>query len=399
MDPIADRLNLIKPSPTLAITSLARQMRAEGRHVVGLGAGEPDFDTPLSIRIAAQKAMNEGDTRYTNVDGTPALKKAIADKFLRENELSYTADEITVGVGGKHVLYNILTASLNPQDEVIVCAPYWVSYPDMVLLSGGSPVIVPAQAPLYALPFDGIEKAITPRTRWIILNSPSNPTGQACTRKDLETLADILRTHTHVGLISDDIYEHLVYDDFRFSTFAQVAPDLKERCVTVNGVSKAYCMTGWRIGYAGGPKILMRAIAKVMSQSTSNPCSVAQAAAAEALNGPQDFIADHNDVFVQRRNLVRDALDAIPGLNCPNPQGAFYVYPSCEGLIGKTSPEGTRIDSDQTFARALLNEAGVAVVPGDAFGASPAFRVSYATSTSLLEEAMTLIARFCNRLS
>lgn len=399
MTMLAKRLSRIKPSATIAVTSKARELKAAGRDVIGLGAGEPDFDTPDSIKEAAIAAIQAGDTKYTAVDGTPALKQAIRDKFLRDNGLDYALDEITVGTGGKQVLYNALMATLDPGDEVVIPAPYWVSYPDMVALAEGEPVAVACSANTgFKLLPEMLEEAITPKTKWLILNSPSNPSGAAYTAAELEALADVLRAHPQVWVMTDDMYEHLVYDDFAFATLAEVAPDLKERTLTVNGVSKAYCMTGWRIGFAGGPKPLIKAMATIQSQSTSNPSSVSQAAAVAALNGSQDFIPAHNEVFKQRRDLVVAALNRCQGLHCPTPEGAFYVYPSCAGAIGKTAPDGGRIRSDEDFATKLLEAEGVAVVHGAAFGLSPYFRISYATSTEALEEACDRIERFCRSL-
>ena len=400
MSLIAERLSRIKPSPTIAVTQKARELKAAGRDVIGLGAGEPDFDTPDNIKDAAIKAIREGDTKYTAVDGTPALKEAIAAKFKRDNGLDYSASEITVGTGGKQVLYNAFQATLNPGDEVIVPAPFWVSYPDMVLLAEGEPVAVPcSQNNNFKLRPEDLEEAITKKTRWLILNSPSNPTGAAYSREEMEALAEVLKKHENVWVLTDDIYEHLVYDGFEFTTMAQVAPELKARTLTMNGVSKAYCMTGWRIGFAAGPAELIKAMAKVQSQSTSNPSSISQAAAVEALTGPQDFIAEHNEVFKQRRDLVVDALNKIEGLSCPRPEGAFYVYPSCAGCIGKTTPDGKKINSDGDFVTYLLEAEGVAAVQGEAFGLSPHFRISYATSTEALEEACVRIERACEALT
>ncbi|MFW5681055.1 MAG: pyridoxal phosphate-dependent aminotransferase [Pseudomonadota bacterium] len=396
----ANRLARIKPSPTIAVTNLARELKAAGRDVIGLGAGEPDFDTPEHIKEAAIKAIRDGDTKYTAVDGTPALKAAICRKFARENGLTYTPDQITVGTGGKQVIYNALMATLDPGDEVIVPAPYWVSYPDMVLLAGGEPVFVtcPEQTGFKLRPED-LDAAITPKTKWIIFNSPSNPTGAAYTEAELKAICDVLIRHPHVAILTDDMYEHLVYDGFRFTTPAQVAPELYDRTLTMNGVSKAYCMTGWRIGYAGGPKELIKAMAVIQSQSTSNPSSISQAAAVAALDGPTDFMLENNEAFVHRRNLVADALDATPGLRCPRPEGAFYVYPSCAGVIGKRTPAGKLIESSEDFARLLLESEGVAVVHGSAFGLDPFFRISYATATDVLEDACARIERFCQSLT
>lgn len=396
---LADRLSRIKPSPTIAVTSKARALKAAGRDVIGLGAGEPDFDTPENIRAAGIRAIEGGQTRYTDVDGTPELKKAICAKFLRENGLTYTPDQVTVGVGGKQVLYNALMATLNAGDEVIIPAPYWVSYPDMVLLAEGTPVSVacPAENGFKLQPAD-LEAAITPKTKWLILNSPSNPTGAAYTADELKALGAVLLRHAHVYIMTDDMYEHLVYDDFKFTTIAQVVPELYDRTLTVNGVSKSYSMTGWRIGYAAGPKALIKAMGVIQSQSTSNPTSISQAAAVEALNGPQDFIKERAAVFQKRRDLVVSMLNQATGLHCPNPEGAFYVYPSCAGTIGKTAPTGKVIETDEDFASELLEAEGVAVVHGAAFGLSPFFRISYATSTEVLEEACTRIQRFCGSL-
>jgi aspartate aminotransferase len=396
---LADRLDAIKPSPTIAVTTKAKELKAAGRDVIGLGAGEPDFDTPENIKRAAIRAIEAGETKYTAVDGTPALKAAICRKFRRENGLDYKPSQITVGTGGKQVLYNALVATLNAGDEVIVPAPYWVSYPDMVALAGGTPVPVACpQNNGFKLRPEDLEAAITPRTKWIILNSPSNPTGAAYTRAELKAITDVLAKHPHVWVLTDDMYEHLTYDGFEFTTPAQLEPRLYERTLTVNGVSKAYCMTGWRIGYAGGPEKLIKAMAMIQSQSTSNPSSVSQAAAIEALDGPQDFIARNNEAFKRRRDLVVDMLNKAPGLFCPRPEGAFYVYPSCAGAIGKTTPSGRRIATDSDFVEALLEAEGVAVVQGTAFGLAPYFRISYATSDEELREACTRIQRFCASL-
>ncbi|PWC54508.1 pyridoxal phosphate-dependent aminotransferase [Azospirillum sp. TSO22-1] len=399
MSILASRLSRIKPSPTIAVTNKARELKAAGRDVIGLGAGEPDFDTPDTIKDAAIKAIQAGDTKYTAVDGTPALKKAICAKFERENGLKYTADQITVGTGGKQVLYNALMATLNPGDEVIIPAPYWVSYPDMVELAEGTPVTVSCPAEQgFKLQAADLEKAITPKTKWLILNSPSNPSGAAYTWDEMKALTDVLVKHPHVWVMSDDMYEHLLYDGLKFCTPAEVEPSLYDRTLTVNGVSKSYAMTGWRIGYAGGPKELIKAIGVIQSQSTSNPSSVSQAAAVEALNGPQDFIAERAEAFRQRRDLVVSMLNQAKGIKCPTPEGAFYVYPSCAGTIGKTTPGGTVIKTDEDFVTALLETEGVAVVQGSAFGLAPHFRISYATSTAELEEACVRIQRFCGNL-
>jgi len=397
---IASRIDRIKPSPTVAASNRARELRAQGRDIISLDAGEPDFDTPDSIKEAAIAAIRAGQTKYTTVDGTPALKEAISAKFKRENGLDYKPEQITVGVGGKHVLFNALMATLNPGDEVIVPAPYWVSYPDMTILAEGTPVVVkcPEERGFKLQPED-LERAITPRTKWLVLNSPSNPTGAAYTRAELKALADVLLRHPHVHVLNDDMYEHLVYDGFEFSTIAQVEPGLYDRTLTVNGVSKAYAMTGWRIGYAGGPVPLIKAIAKIQSQSTTNPSSISQAAAVAALNGPQDFIAERAAVFQQRRDLVVAMLNQANGLTCHRPEGAFYVFPSCAGTIGRKPPDGKVITSDEDFAGYLLDQAGVSVVFGAAFGFSPSFRISYATSTTALEEACQRIQRACGALS
>ena len=385
----------VKPSATIAVTAQARKLKAEGRDVIGLGAGEPDFDTPENIKQAAIDAINRGETKYTDADGMPELKAAIVAKFKRENDLDYTAANIHVAPGGKPVIFNALVATLNPGDEVIVPAPYWVSYPDMVLLAGGEPVtVVGEEKDGFKLLPAVLEAAITPRTKWLILNSPSNPTGAAYTRAELEALAEVLRRHPHVWVLTDDMYEHLVYGDFEYTTIAQVAPDLIDRTLTVNGVSKAYAMTGWRIGYAGGPKPLIDLMRKVASQTTSNPSSISQWAAVEALNGPQDFIPERKAAFEKRRDLVVSMLNQAAGITCAKPEGAFYVYPSIAGLIGKTTETGVAIDGDSTFAAELLNAEGVAVVQGEAFGLSPYFRISYATSDAVLEEACTRIQRF-----
>ena len=399
MSILASSLARIKPSPTIAVTNLARELQAQGRDVIGLGAGEPDFDTPEHIKEAAIAAIRGGETKYTAVDGTPALKQAIVGKFRRENGIEYRADEITVGTGGKQVLYNALMATLNAGDEVVIPAPYWVSYPDMTLLAGGTPVAVncPEQTGFKLRPED-LDEAITPRTKWVLLNSPNNPTGAAYTEAELKALTDVLVRHPHVWLMTDDMYEHLVYDGFRFATAVQIEPALMERTLTVNGVSKAYAMTGWRIGYAGGPKELIRAMGVIQSQSTSNPSSVSQAAAVAALTGDLGFLAERNAVYRERRDLVVDQLNRAPGLRCHRPEGAFYVYPSCAGAIGRRTAAGKHLESSADFAAALLAEEGVAVVHGAAFGLDPYFRISYATGTHLLEEACRRIIRFCERL-
>jgi aspartate aminotransferase len=397
---LADHLKRIKPSPTIAVTDKARALKAAGRNVIGLGAGEPDFDTPDNIKEAAIKAIREGRaSKYTQVDGMAELKEAVAGKFKRENGLTYKTSQITVGAGGKQVLYNAFMATLNPGDEVIIPAPYWVSYPDMVLLAGGTPVpVVAGMASGFKVTAAALEKAITPKTKWFLLNSPSNPTGAAYTQAELKALTDVLMKHPHVYVMTDDMYEHLVYDDFKFFTPAQVEPALYDRTLTINGTSKAYCMTGWRIGYAGGPEPLIKAIAMIQSQSTTNPAAVSQWAAVEALNGPQDFIAKHNKIFQERRDLVVSMLNQANGIKCPMPEGAFYVYPSCDGTMGKTTPGGKKLESDEDFVTELLEAEGVAVVHGSAFGLGPAFRISYATKTADLEDACSRIQRFCGNL-
>ena len=386
----------VKPSATMATDQKARELKAQGRDVISLGAGEPDFDTPDNIKEAAIRAIRDGKTKYTTVDGIPELKEAIAAKFARENGLSYKPSQVNVSPGGKPVIFNAMMATLNPGDEVIVPAPYWVSYPDMVLLAGGTPVFAPTTAASgFKLKPAELEAAITPRTRWLILNSPSNPSGAAYTKDELKGLAEVLLRHPQVWILTDDMYEHLMFDDMKFWTIAQVEPALYERTLTMNGVSKAYAMTGWRIGYAAGPEPLIKLMAKVMSQSTSNPCSVSQYAAVEALNGTQDFIKPNAALFQRRRDLVVSMLNQASGLACPTPEGAFYVYPSCEKLIGRTAPSGRVIGSDKDFANELLESEGVAVVFGEAFGLSPFFRISYATSEKVLEDACGRIQRFC----
>jgi aspartate aminotransferase len=392
-------LDRVKPSATIAVTDKARALKAAGRNVIGLGAGEPDFDTPANIKLAAIHAIEAGKTKYTDVGGIPELKAAIIAKFQRENGLTYTPNQVVVSTGGKQVLYNALMATINPGDEVIIPAPYWVSYPEMVALAGGEPVPVVCTAEFgFKLQPAALEAAITPKTKWIILNSPSNPTGAAYSRAELKALTDVLVKHPQVWVMTDDMYEHLVYDDFTFSTPAQIEPKLFDRTLTVNGVSKAYSMTGWRIGYAGGPAELIKAMTTIQSQSTSNPSSISQWAAVEALNGPQDFIPVNNETFKERRDLVVSMLNQAKGINCPRPEGAFYVYPSCAGAIGKTSPTGKVIANDEDFVTELLETEGVAVVQGSAFGLGPAFRISYATKTTDLEEACKRIQRFCGDL-
>ena len=399
MSIISDSLKKIKPSPTIAVTQKARELKAAGKDVIGLGAGEPDFDTPENIKQAAIKAINDGDTKYTAVDGTPALKKAIVEKFKKENNLDYTTDQITVGAGGKHVIYNAMVATLNEGDEVIVPAPYWVSYPDIVLLAGGKPVVMECNEKQgFKINPSDLEKFITPKTKWIILNSPSNPTGACYTEKDIREIAKVLENHPHVYILSDDIYEHVTYDGFKFFTIAQIE-NLKERVLTMNGVSKAYSMTGWRIGYAAGPKEIIKAIAKIQSQSTTNPSSISQAASVEALSGTQDFIKKRSDSFQERRDFVVKALNDIDGIECLNPDGAFYVFPSCKGLVGKKDTNGKEIKSDTDFVQSLLENSGIAVVQGSAFGLEGFFRISYATSMDNLKKALEKISSFCKSLS
>jgi aspartate aminotransferase len=397
---LADYLKRIKPSATIAVTDKARALKLAGRDVIGLGAGEPDFDTPDNIKQAAIKAIQGGKaSKYTAVDGLAELKQAVSRKFKRENNLDYKPSQIIVGTGGKQVLYNALMATINPGDEVIIPAPYWVSYPDMVLLAGGEPVSVPTtMEDGFKMRPEALEKAITPKTKWIIFNSPSNPTGAAYTRDELKKVTDVLARHPHIWVMSDDMYEHLVYDDFKFFSPAEVEPRLYDRTLTVNGVSKAYCMTGWRIGFAGGPEPLIKAMAMIQSQSTSNPSAVSQWASVEALDGPKDFIAKHNKIFKERRDLCVSMLNQSRGLKCPTPEGAFYVYPSCAGAIGRTAPGGKKLETDEDFVTELLESEGVAVVQGTPFGVGPAFRVSYATKTEDLEEACRRIQRFCGNL-
>jgi aspartate aminotransferase len=397
---LADHLKRIKPSPTIGVTDKARALKAAGRDVIGLGAGEPDFDTPDNIKEAAIKAIREGRaSKYTQVDGMAELKQAVAAKFKRDNGLDYKPSQITVSAGGKQVLYNAFMATMNPGDEVIIPAPFWVSYPDMVLLAGGTPVeVVCTMENAFKLKPEQLEKAITPQTKWFLLNSPSNPTGAAYTRAELKALTDVLVRHPHVYVMTDDMYEKLTYDGFEFFTPAQVEPSLYERTLTINGTSKAYCMTGWRIGFAGGPEPLIKAMAMVQSQSTTNPAAVSQWAAVEALNGPQDFIPKHNKIFQERRDLVVSMLNQANGIKCPTPEGAFYVYPSVTGCIGKTTTTGKKLATDEDFVSELLETEGVAVVQGTAFGLGPAFRISYATKQEDLEEACRRIQRFCGNL-
>ena len=399
MNFIADRLKRIKPSMTVGINVKANALRAEGKDVLVLAAGEPDFDTPLNIRKAAVKAMEEGQTRYVPGKGTPALQKAIQSKFLKDNNLNYDLDEIIVGVGGKHIIYNAMMATINPEDEVIIPAPFWVSYPDIVLLAEGKPVIVPCpEDQNFKLTADQLEKSITDKTKWLMLNSPSNPTGSLYSKQELQKLADVLLKYPQVLIMSDDIYEKVIYDDFEFSTIASVEPKLKDRCLTLNGVSKSYCMTGWRLGYCGAPKEIIAAMNKIQSQSTTSTSSISMAASVEALNGTQDFIDEHNQAFVRRRDLVVNLLNQIDGLSCLTPQGAFYVYPSCAGVIGKVTPDGQKISNDEDFMSYLLESEGIAGVHGAAFGLSPYFRLSYATSDEILKDACARIKRACEQL-
>ena len=395
MSIVSNSLKRIKPSPTIAVTSKAREMRAAGKDVIGLGAGEPDFDTPDNIKDAAIEAIKRGETKYTAVDGTPKLKKAIQGKFTRENNLSYELDQISVGTGGKQVLYNVFMATLNPGDEVIIPAPYWVSYPDMVLLAGGKPKIVKcSEKNEFKITPDELKKAIGKKTKWLVINSPSNPTGSCYTRNEIEELSKILIKNKNVYILSDDIYEHITYDDFKFFTIAQIKA-LKDRTLTMNGVSKSYSMTGWRIGYGAGPKDIIKAVAKIQSQSTTNPSSISQAAAVEALNGTQDFIKTRSDSFKERRDYVVETLNSINGLSCLKPSGAFYVFPNCKKLLGKK----TKLKTDKEFVEKLLEKAEVAVVQGSAFGLDGYFRISYATSMDNLKKALDRIKSFCESLN
>jgi aspartate aminotransferase len=397
--PVSEALKRIKPSATIAVTQKARELQAAGHNVIGLGAGEPDFDTPENIKQAAIKAIMDGKTKYTDVDGIPELKAAIVAKFKRENGLEYKTSQVNVSPGGKPVIFNAFMATLNPGDEVVIPTPYWVSYPEMALMCGGVPVFAEAKASdNYKLKPEALERAITPRSKWLILNSPSNPSGAAYTKDELRALADVLLRHPNVWILTDDMYEHLVFDNFQFWTIAQVEPSLYERTLTMNGVSKAYSMTGWRIGYAAGPEPLIKGMAKVMSQTTSNPSSISQWAAVEALNGTQAFIKPNQELFRKRRDLVVGMLNQTDELRCPTPEGAFYVYPDCSRAMGKTTAGGKKLTNDEEFAAALLEEEKVAVVFGAAFGLGPAFRISYATSTEKLEEACRRIQRFCGNL-
>jgi len=396
MSILAARLSRVKSSPTMAMSAKARELKAQGLDVIELSAGEPDFPTPANVVKAAEEAMARGETKYTDPDGSPAMKQAVCRKFKRDNNLDYEPSQVTIGTGGKQVLYNALMATLNEGDEVIIPAPYWVSYPDMVLLAEGTPVIVECtQENRFILQPEDLGKAITPKTKWIILNSPSNPTGAGYTHADMKKITDVLMRHPHVWVMTDDMYEHLVYDGFKFCTPAEVEPGLYDRTLTVNGMSKAFCMTGWRIGFAAGPQELIGAIRKIQSQSTSNPSSISQAASVAALDGPKDFIAEHNEVFKERRDLVCSMLNQAKGLNCPTPEGAFYVYPSCAGLIGKTTPDGKVLENDEDVVAYFLETEGIAAVHGAAFGLSPHFRISYATSTEVLEDACQRIQRAC----
>ncbi len=398
MSIISDSLKRIKPSPTIAVTTKARELKAAGKDVIGLGAGEPDFDTPDNIKEVAIKAIKEGDTKYTAVDGTPALKKAIAEKFKRENNLDYSIDQITVGAGGKHVIYNAMMATLNKGDEVSILAPYWVSYPDIVLLAGAKPVIIECSEDQgFKLNPKDLKNNITNKTKWLILNSPSNPTGASYSENEIKKLAEVLKKNSHVHILSDDIYEHISYEGFKFFTIAQI-PELKERVLTMNGVSKSYAMTGWRIGYAAGSKEIIKAIAKIQSQSTSNPSSVSQAAAVEALNGTQNFIIERSKAFQERRDFVVSELNKIDGINCLKPEGAFYVFPSCKDLLGKKDNKGNVLKTDNDFVQSMLENAGVAVVQGSAFGLDGFFRISYATSMENLKKALIKISDFCKSI-
>lgn len=396
---LSKTLDRIKPSPTMAVTAKAAELKAAGKDVIGLGAGEPDFDTPDHIKEAAMEAIRAGETKYTKVDGTPACKTAVIEKFKRENGLSFEPSQITVNCGGKHTIYNAMMATLNPGDEVIIPRPYWVSYPDITLLAGGAPVFVDATIDTgFKMTPEMLDAAITPKTKWLIFNSPSNPSGAAYTEAEIKALGDVLKRHEHVWVFTDDIYEHVIYEGFTFKTIAQVVPEIAHRTLTMNGVAKAYAMTGWRIGYAGGDAALIKAMAKVQSQSTSNPCSISQAATVAALTGPQDFMAQRAKVFQDRRDMVVDMLNTAEGISCPMPEGAFYVYPSIAGCIGKSTPGGKVIGTDEDFVTYILEDFGVAAVHGEAFGLSPHFRVSYATSTEALTEACSRIQDACSKL-
>ena len=397
---IAKRLGAIKPSPTISVSQKARELKIAGQDVISLGAGEPDFDTPPHIIEAAKKALDDGYTRYTSVNGIPELQEAIVAKFKRENDLDYSADQVHVSCGGKSVIFNAMMASVDPGDEIIIPAPYWVSYPAIPLFFGGKPVIVDCPAENgFKMTGEQLEAAITPKTKWLIMNSPSNPSGAGYTHDDLKELSDVLVRHDHVWVFTDDIYERLIYDNFKFTAMARVEPGLKDRTLTMNGMSKAYCMTGWRVGYAAGPVELIKAMTKIQSQSISHTAAISQVASVAALNGPQDFIAENNKVFKDRRDLVVSMLNQASGLSCPTPEGAFYVYPSCAGTIGKKTPNGNTISNDEDFVTYILESEGVAAVHGEAFGLSPYFRISYATATELLEEACQRIQRACAALS
>ena len=399
MSIISDSLKRIKPSPTIAVSQKAKELKAAGKDVIGLGAGEPDFDTPDNIKDAAIKAIKDGDTKYTAVDGTKSLKEAIAKKFKRENNLSYTLDQITVGAGGKHVIYNLMMATLNKGDEVIIPAPYWVSYPDIVLLAGAKPIVIEcSEEQSFKLTAKDLESKISNNTKWLILNSPSNPTGACYSEQEIRNLSQVLKRNPHVNILSDDIYEHITYEGFKFFSIAQI-PEIKNKVFTMNGVSKSYAMTGWRIGYAAGDSEIIKAIAKIQSQSTTNPSSISQAAAVEALNGNQDFIQIRSKAFQERRDFVVNSLNAIEGIKCIKPQGAFYVFPSCKGVIGKKDKNGNKINNDSDFVQSLLENNGVAVVQGSAFGLEGFFRISYATSMDKLKDAMGRIKSFCESLS
>ena len=399
MNFIADRINRIKPSMTVGINIKAKAMKEEGRDVIVLAAGEPDFNTPKHIRDAANKAMDQGKTKYVPGKGTPELQKAIQKKFKEDNNIDYSLDEIICGVGGKHIIYNAMMATINSADEVIITAPFWVSYPDIVILAEGKPVIVECpESQNFKITPEQLEKHITPKTKWLMLNSPSNPTGVVYTKKELKDLAQVLIKHPNVLIMCDDIYEKIIYDGVEFHTLASVEPVLKDRCLTLNGVSKSYCMTGWRLGYCGAPKEIIAAMNKIQSQSTTSTSSITMAAAVEAINGPQDFIIDHNNKFLKRRDLVVNKLNAIQGIKCAKPDGAFYVYPNCEGILGKITPSGKKLSNDEDFMTYLLEDQGVAGVHGSAFGLSPYFRLSYATSDDILEDACNRIQIACSKL-
>ena len=399
MTELSDNISRIKPSATMAVTNKARELKAAGKDIIGLGAGEPDFDTPENIKTAAINAINDGDTKYTAVDGTPSLKKAIIEKFKRENNLDYLVDQISVGTGGKQIIFNALLATVNPGDEVIIPAPYWVSYPDIVDFAGGESIIVKCnETSNFKITAEQLEENINKNTKWFILNSPSNPTGSCYTESELSEISKVIEKFPHVNVMTDDIYEHLVYDDFVFKTISEVNPNIKNQTLTINGVSKAYAMTGWRIGYAAGEQKLIKAMGKLQSQSTSNPSSVSQAAAVEALNGDQSFLKTRAEVFKKRRDYVVNALNKIDGVSCEMPEGAFYVFPNCSGIIGKKTKNGKILDNDEDVVTALLEDAGVAVVQGSAFGLEGYFRISYATSDELLSSACNRISEFCSEL-